>query len=70
MDSFAKAVTKILKRFVDRGIESVEIYEVWIESSIPIDLIRELIETDAIEFPENLKEITYKGEVIWRRGVE
>ena len=67
MDRFAKAIRNVLVRFADRGMESVEIQEIWIESSIPQDLIEELIRGGKVEIPEGIKEIKKGKSVVWRR---
>ncbi len=67
MERFAKAVENILKRFEEKGLEVVDIYDIWIESSIPIDLIEEVIEKDMVHVPPSIKEVKVRGKNFWRR---
>ncbi len=67
MERFAKAVSNVLKRFVDAGMEEIDLYDVWIETSIPMDIIEEVVREKMAEIPEGVKELSLKGKVIWRR---
>jgi len=67
MERFAKAVENILKRFEEKGLEVVDLYDIWVESSIPMDLIEEVIEKDMVKVPPNIKELKVRGKNFWRR---
>ena len=70
VERFAKALSKLLRRFVESGRNSVDLFELWIESSIPMDLMEELVRKGEVDFPEELQQISVKGRVIWRRERE
>ena len=69
-ERYEKALSKILKDFVNKGYETISVEEIWIETSLPKDLIIELIQNRNVEFPEELTEITYKNEAIWSSNKE
>ncbi len=68
MDRFAKAVGNVLKRFVERGIDVIDVKEIWIDSSIPLDMIEELIKDGKVEIPDGVKEIRKGRSVLWKRS--
>ena len=68
MERFAKAVGNVLKRFVERGIEVVDIKEIWIDSSIPLDMIEEMIKKGLVEIPNGIVEIRKGRSVLWKRS--
>ena len=67
MERFAKAVENVLKRFEEKGFEVVDVYDIWIETSIPMDLIEEVIEKHLVEVPSSIREVKIKGKNFWRR---
>lgn len=67
MERFAKAVSNILKRFSEAGKETIDLYDVWIESSIPMDIMKEVIEKGMAEIPLEVRELQLKGKTVWRR---
>jgi len=67
MDRFAKAVENVLRRFEEKGFEEVDIYDVWIETSIPMDLIEEVIRKNMVDIPSNIREVKLRGKNFWRR---
>ena len=67
MENFVKAIRNILMRFREREMKIVDIDEIWIESSIPEDLIIEIIRKGEVEIPEEIDEIRKGKNVIWRR---
>ncbi len=68
MDRFAKAVGNVLKRFVERGIDVIDVKEIWIDSSIPLDVIEELIRDGKVKVPDGIKEIRKGRSVLWKRS--
>ncbi|ONN26569.1 hypothetical protein XJ44_08635 [Thermosipho affectus] len=57
-----------MSNFVNSGIETVTVEEIWVETSLPIDLILEILERNKLNYPEEIKEIKYKNEIIWSRN--
>ncbi|QTA37674.1 hypothetical protein JYK00_08065 [Thermosipho ferrireducens] len=66
-ERYEKALTKILKDFANRGIEEVSLEELWIETSLPKDLILEILERKNIKFPDEILKIFDGEKVIWSR---
>ncbi|ABR31447.1 hypothetical protein [Thermosipho melanesiensis] len=66
-ERYEKAISKILQDFANRGLEIVTVEELWVESSLPIDLILEILERNNITFPNEIKEIKYKNNTIWSK---
>ncbi|MCD6450437.1 MAG: hypothetical protein J7L34_08030 [Thermotogaceae bacterium] len=67
MERFAKAIENILRRFEEKGYDVVDVYDIWIESSIPMDLIEEVIGKDMVNIPPSIEEIKVRGKNFWRR---
>lgn len=66
IERYKKVLAKIFQRFADKGWEEIKIEEVWLETSIPIDIILEAF-NEGINIPYEVKTVTYKGNVIWKR---
>lgn len=64
-EKYRKAVEKVIQRFADRGWEEIKIEEVWFETSLPVDLIIEVI-NQGISIPSEVKLITHGGKTIWK----
>ncbi|EKF49375.1 hypothetical protein H17ap60334_06399 [Thermosipho africanus H17ap60334] len=69
-ERYEKALSKVLQNFANRGYEKVTIEELWVETSLPKDLLLELIKERNIVFPEEIKEIKYKNDIIWSSDKE
>ncbi|WP_448379155.1 hypothetical protein [Fervidobacterium sp.] len=67
-DKYKKAVEKVIQRFADRGWEEIRVEEIWFETSLPIDLILEVINQQGVLIPPEVNSITYGGKVIWKKG--
>ncbi len=70
MDSFSKALSNVLKRYQDRGIEVIDIKDIWIDTSIPEDLMVELLRSGKVEVPDGIMEIKKGSHAVWRRRKE
>ena len=66
MENFSKALSNILKRYRERGMEIVDIREMWIDTSIPEDLMVELLKKGDVEVPEGILEIRRDSHVVWK----
>uniref|UniRef100_A0A7V4NGX4 Uncharacterized protein n=1 Tax=Fervidobacterium pennivorans TaxID=93466 RepID=A0A7V4NGX4_FERPE len=66
-EKYRKAVEKVIQRFADRGWEEIRVEEIWFETSLPIDLILEVI-NQGVLIPPEVNSITYGGKVIWKKG--
>ncbi len=65
---YAKAIEKAVNNIVIKMEKSeIGLDEIWIETSIPEDLIIEVIENHPVEFPSVLKLITSRKGIIWKR---
>lgn len=69
-ERYEKALSKVLQNFANKGYEKVTIEELWVETSLPKDLLLELIKERNIVFPEEIKEIKYKNDIIWSSNKE
>ena len=67
MDSFSKALSNVLRRYSERGIEVVDIKDLWIDTSIPEDLMMELLKSGSVEVPDGILEIKRGSHVVWKR---
>ncbi len=64
---FAKAIAKVLIRYVQRDIKTVDITDLWLDTSIPKDLIVELLNENSVPIPEGLEKIKDGKKIVWRR---
>ncbi len=67
MESFSKAISNVLKRYSERGINVIDIKEIWIDTSIPEDLMLELLKKNEVEVPDGILEIRKDSRVVWKR---
>ncbi len=57
-ESYKKAIEETLLEIpVKDG--SVDLNSIWVETSLPKDLIREIIESGQIKFPKNVKKVIF-----------
>lgn len=66
-ERYIKAIEKVLNNMVEKERVNVDISELWIDTSIPEDLIVEIIKNYQLEYPEALESITYDGKTLWKR---
>ncbi|WP_448516584.1 hypothetical protein [Pseudothermotoga sp.] len=67
LEKYARAIEKSLTQMVLREMNSVDVSEIWIDTSIPVDLIVEILKTRQLKIPEELQAITNAGKTIWVR---
>ncbi len=66
LEKYKKAIEKVLVRFVERGCDKVSFEELWFETSIPVDIIREVFQA-GVSIPKEIVEIKDdKGALIWK----
>jgi len=65
---YAAALEKVMMKLVERGFDVIDISELWLETSIPIDLIVEIVEKHQIKFPEGLQVLQFKNQVLWKKA--
>ncbi|MDK2886486.1 MAG: hypothetical protein PWP54_1044 [Thermosipho sp. (in: thermotogales)] len=65
-ERYEKAISNVLKNFVERGFEVITIEEIWFETSLPKDLILEVFQRSNLKIPKEIKEIKDKNSIIWR----
>lgn len=65
IDKYKKAIEKVIQRFADKGWEEIKVEELWFETSLPVDLIIEVIKS-GITVPPEVKTITHRGNVLWK----
>lgn len=70
VESFSKAIANVLKRYSERGMKVVDIKEIWIDTSIPEDLMIELLKKNEVEVPDGILEIKKDSHVVWKRRKE
>ncbi len=65
---YVKAIEKAVNNITTK-MEKTEIGidEIWIETSIPEDLIVEIIEKYDVQFPNSLTLVTSKKGIVWKR---
>lgn len=66
IEKYKKAIEKVVQRFADKGWEEIKVEELWLETSLPIDLILEVIKS-GISVPSEVKMITHRGNILWKR---
>ncbi|MEJ5228805.1 MAG: hypothetical protein WHT65_02285 [Pseudothermotoga sp.] len=66
-ERYAKAIEKVIGTIVQRERYDVDISEIWIETSIPQDLIVEILEKFPLQLPETLHSITLGERTVWKR---
>ncbi|SHH22524.1 hypothetical protein [Thermosipho atlanticus] len=64
-ERYEKAISNVLQNLANRGLEKVSIEELWIETSLPKDLILETFKRGNVIIPEEIKEILDKENIIW-----
>jgi hypothetical protein len=64
-ERYEKAISNVLKNFLERGFEKITIEEIWFETSLPKDLILEVLKRGKLEIPSEIKEIKDKNSVVW-----
>ncbi|HBT40193.1 MAG: Uncharacterized protein XD58_1194 [Thermotoga sp. 50_1627] len=69
VEKYVRAIEKSLTQMVLREMSSVDVSEIWIDTSIPVDLIVEILKTHQLKIPEELHSITNAGKIIWVRKV-
>lgn len=69
IEKYRKAVEKIIHRFVDKGWEDIKVEEIWLETSIPVDIILQALNA-GVNIPNEVRVVTHKGNVIWKRARE
>jgi len=67
VEKYVRAIEKSLTQMVLREMSSVDVSEIWIDTSIPVDLIVEILKTQQLKIPQELQAITNAGKVIWAR---
>jgi hypothetical protein len=67
LEKYVRAIEKSLTQMVLREMNSVDMSEIWIDTSIPMDLIVEILKTRQLKIPEELQAITNAGKTIWVR---
>jgi hypothetical protein len=67
VEKYVRAIEKSLTQMVLREMNSVDVSEIWIDTSIPVDLIVEILKTRQLKIPEELQAITNAGKTIWVR---
>ncbi|WP_448535347.1 hypothetical protein [Pseudothermotoga sp.] len=67
LEKYVRAIEKSLTQMVLREMNSVDVSEIWIDTSIPVDLIVEILKTRQLKIPEELQTITNAGKTIWVR---
>ncbi|WP_448531630.1 hypothetical protein [Pseudothermotoga sp.] len=67
LEKYVRAIEKSLTQMVLREMNSVDVSEIWIDTSIPVDLIVEILKTRQLKIPEELQAITNVGKTIWVR---
>jgi len=65
-EKYKKAIEKVIQRFSDKGWDEIKVEELWFETSLPVDLILEVIEKGVV-IPDDVKLITHGGKVIWKK---
>ena len=68
MDRFVKAVEKALVKIAERNLKEVDISEIWVETSLPIDFILEILKRGNLKIPDGIHVIKNREEVIWKRS--
>ncbi|AEH50918.1 hypothetical protein [Pseudothermotoga thermarum] len=65
---YIKAIERAVNNIATKMEKTeISIDEIWIETSIPEDLIVELIQNFPVEFPPNVTLITSKKGIVWKR---
>jgi len=67
LEKYVRAIEKSLTQMVLREMNSADVSEIWIDTSIPVDLIVEILKTRQLKIPEELQAITNAGKTIWVR---
>jgi len=62
------ALEKAMMKLIERGFNVIDVDELWLETSIPIDLIVEIVKKRQIKFPENLQVLRLQKQILWKKG--
>lgn len=70
LEKYARAIEKSLMQIALREKDRADVSEIWIDTSIPVDLIIEIIKSRDISIPQEIKAITDGNKTIWVRGTQ
>lgn len=64
IEKYVNAVERALEEAPLRKDDSVDVSDLWVITSLPIDLISECLKDEKIEIPSHIKKITNRKRVI------
>ncbi|MEN3007995.1 hypothetical protein [Pseudothermotoga sp.] len=67
LEKYIRAIERSLMQMVAREISSVDVSEIWLDTSIPVDLIIEIFKSGQIRVPQELQSIVDGKKVIWTK---
>ncbi|KAF2957539.1 hypothetical protein AS159_07695 [Thermotoga sp. Ku-13t] len=70
LEKYARAIEKSLTQIALREKDRADVSEIWIDTSIPVDLIIEIIKSCDISIPQEIKAIIDGNKTIWVRGTQ
>lgn len=70
LEKYARAIEKSLMQIALREKDRADVSEIWIDTSIPIDLIVDIIKSRDISIPQEIKAIIDGNKTIWVRDVQ
>jgi len=70
LERYLKAVTNSISKASAQEDGSVDITEVWVNSSLPLDLVLEAINHPDITLPDHVKSLKLYGKEIWKKAKE
>jgi len=66
---YKKAVLAAIDKVPETESKTLDFQEIWFNSSLPPDLILEIIKEDGLEKYDNIDKIVLNGECVWRRPI-
>lgn len=67
-EKYLRGVERALLEIAKRELKEVDISEIWIETALPKDLIRELLADPSLNVPATIETIKDGREILWKRS--
>ncbi|PLV57672.1 hypothetical protein [Thermotoga sp. SG1] len=67
-EKYIKGIEKALQRIAVRDLKDVDISEIWIETALPRDLIREILKEESLNIPPGIESIRDGREILWKKS--
>ncbi|MCD6551387.1 MAG: hypothetical protein J7K79_04055 [Thermotoga sp.] len=67
-EKYIKGIEKALQRISSRDLKDIDVSEIWIETALPEDLIREILKEESLNIPPGIEVIRNGREILWKKS--